>query len=52
MIFFFSMIANIFSSRRSAHKVENELQHMLRASPGTVIFDRFIFILELGALQF
>lgn len=50
--FFFSMIANPFSSRRSAHKMEDELQHMLKASPGTVIFDRLIFILELGALQF
>lgn len=32
--------------------MEDELQHMLKASPGTVIFDRLIFILELGALQF
>lgn len=32
--------------------MENELQHMLQASPGTVIFDRPIFISELGALQF
>lgn len=32
--------------------MENELPHMLKASPGTVIFDRLIFILKLGALQF
>lgn len=32
--------------------MEDELQHMLKASPGTVISDRLIFILELGALQF
>lgn len=40
---FFSIISNPFSPGKSVHKMEKELQHALKASPGTVIVtDSFI----------
>lgn len=43
VVFFFSMISNLFSPGKSVHKMEKELQHVLKASAGTAILtDSFL----------